>query len=123
MSPILLCTNFSNHFICAPSVLKNLVFAVMLRHSYIPQCLLDCVLHNPGKDLSDSDNYRDIALAIFLNGVNKLVPRHHSALFLRVHVEKSWVGPGDEANLCTGMLLRVIPFLMHQKHLIELITT
>ena len=59
----------SNHFIFASTSLVHLLsklFTAMLRHGYVPKSLRDCVLQpilKPGKDPSDSDSYRPIALA------------------------------------------------------------
>ena len=59
----------SNHFTCASSALTqplSKLFTAMLQHGYIPKSLRDCVsqpILKPGKDPSDSDNYRPIALA------------------------------------------------------------
>ena len=65
----------SNHYICTSSTLTpylSKLFTVMLRHGHVPKCLRDCVLQpipKPGKDPSDSDNYRAIALAPTLSKV------------------------------------------------------
>ena len=62
-------TLISNHFIYASSSLTEFLsklFTAMLRHGYVPQCLRDCIMQpipKPGKDPSDSDSYRPIALA------------------------------------------------------------
>ena len=65
----------SNHFIFASTSLVHLLsklFTAMLRHGYVPKSLRDCVLQpilKPGKDPSDSDSYRPIALAPTLSKI------------------------------------------------------
>ena len=65
----------SNHFICASACLTQPLskfFTAMLRHGNVPKSLRDCVLQpiiKTGKDPSDSDSYRPIALAPTLSKV------------------------------------------------------
>jgi hypothetical protein len=51
------------------------LFTAMLRHGYVPNSLRDCILQpipKPGKDYSNSDNYRPIALALTLSKILEL---------------------------------------------------
>ena len=62
-------------FIFAKDILSNplsQLFTAVVRHSYVPKLLRDCILQlipKPGKDPTCSDNYRPIALASTLSKV------------------------------------------------------
>ena len=61
----------------------------MLRHGYVPNSLRDCILQpipKPGKDPSNSDNYRPIALAPTLSKVFELcILNEYRSAFLLPH--------------------------------------
>ena len=65
----------SNHLLLAAPVLEEFLskfFTVIIRHGYMPQLLRNCILipiPKSGKDPSQSDNYRPIALAPNLSKV------------------------------------------------------
>ena len=69
----------------------------MLCHGYIPECLRDCIL-KPGKDPSNSDSYRPIALAPTLSKVFELNMAEQLVSVQAVGQPGHWYWPG---NCCT----------------------
>ena len=104
----------SNHFLYAKSILNDFLsklFTAMLRHGYIPQCLRDCVLQpipKPGKDPTDSDNYRAIALAPTLSKVFEwCVLLTNKSAFATSPLQFGFK-EGLSTDLCTGLIKNVV---------------
>jgi hypothetical protein len=100
----------SNHFICASSVLSaflSKLFTVTLRHGYVPTSLRDCTMQpipKPGKDPSNSNNYRSIALAPTLSKVLEwcILIQFRDA-FVTSSLQFGFK-PGVSTDLCTGLI-------------------
>ena len=126
---------FSDHFVCASSSLSDFLakfFTALLRYGYTPESLRDCVLQpilKPGKDPTNSDSYRPIALAPTLSKVLEWCALHldRDAFTSPLHFGFK---EGFSSDLCTGLLKNVVArtpsmnppclvaFLMQVKHLI-----
>ena len=107
-------TLISNHFIYASSSLTEFLsklFTAMLRHGYVPQCLRDCIMQpipKPGKDPSDSDSYRPIALAPTLSKVFEwCILLEFSSSFTTSPLQFGFKR-GLSTDLCTGLLKNII---------------
>ena len=104
----------SNHFICASPVLKEFLsklFTAMLRHGYVPNSLRDCILQpipKPGKDPSNSDNYRPIALAPTLSKVFELCLLNECRTAFATSTLQFGFKQGFSTDLCTGLIKNVI---------------
>lgn len=105
---------FSNHYTCAAPVLTSFLsnmFTIMLRHGYIPKCLRDCVLQpipKPGKDPSDSENYRAIALAPILSKVFEWCLLLDNKSAFSTSSLQFGFKQGLSTDLCTGLVKNVI---------------
>ena len=107
-------TLISNHFIYASSSLTEFLsklFTAMLRHGYVPQCLRDCIMQpipKPGKDPSDSDSYRPIALAPTLSKVFEwCILLEFSSSFTTSPLQFGFKR-SLSTDLCTGLLKNII---------------
>ena len=78
----------------------------MLRHGYIPECLCDCILKpilKPGKDPSNSDSYRPIALAPTLSKLFEwCILIEHKIVFATSSLQFGFK-QGLSTDLCTGL--------------------
>ena len=87
------------------------IFTAMLRHGYVPTSLRDCVLRpiiKPGKDPSDSDSYRPIALAPTLSKIFEwCILIDHGAAFMTSSLQFGFK-KGLSTHLCTGLIKNVI---------------
>ena len=105
----------SDHFICASPVLKeflsNLLITAMLRHGYVPNSLRNCILQpipKPGKDPSNSDKYRPIALAPTLSKVLELCLLNEYRSAFATSTLQFGFKQGFSTDLCTGLIKNVI---------------
>ena len=82
-----------------------------MRHGYVPNSLRDCILQpipKPGKDLSNSDNYRPIALAPTLSKVFELcILNEYRAAFATSTLQFGFK-QDFSPDLCTGLIKNVI---------------
>ena len=104
----------SSHFILASTSLVHLLsklFTAMLCHGYVPKSLRDCVLQpilKPGKDPSDSDSYRPIALAPTLSRIFEwTILIDHRSAFSTSSLQFGFK-QGLSTQLCTGLIKNVI---------------
>ena len=104
----------SNHFVHAKEVLcvhLSKLFTAMIRHGVVPASLRDCILvpiPKPGKDPSNSDNYRSIALAPTLSKVFEwCLLFEFQSCFVTSPLQFGFK-PGSSSDLCTGLLKNVI---------------
>ena len=104
----------SNHFICGSTPLIHTLsklFTAMLRHGYVPKSVRDCVLRpivKPGKDPSDSDSYRPIALAPTLSKIFEwCILIDHRSAFVTSALQFGFK-QGLSTQLCTGLIKNVI---------------
>ena len=85
----------------------------MLRdgHGYVPKSVRDCVLQpilKPGKDPSDSDSYRPIALAPTLSKIFEwTILIDHRSAFSTSSLQFGFK-QGSSTQLCTGLIKNVI---------------
>ena len=83
----------------------------MLRHGYVPKSLRDCVLQpiiKTGKDPSDSDSYRPIALAPILSKVFEwCILIDHRSVFTTSSLQFGFK-QGMSTQLCTGLIKNII---------------
>ena len=84
----------SEHVKYASSALAKplaILFTSVVRHGYMPQCLRDCVLTpipKSNKDISQSQNYRGIALASSLSKVlEHLILNKYSSFLCTSHLQ------------------------------------
>ena len=104
----------SNHFICASPVLKEFlcnIFTAMLRNGYVPNSLRDCILQpipKPGKDPSNSDNYRPIALAHTLGKVFEVCILNEYRSAFATSTLQFGFKQGFSTDLCTGLIKNVM---------------
>ena len=104
----------SNHFTCAsPALTQPLskLFTAMLQHGYVPKSLRDCVLQpilKPGKDPSDSDNYRPIALAPTLSKIFEWSILIDNRSVFATSTLQFGFKQGFSTQLCTGLIKNVI---------------
>ena len=104
----------SDHFICASPVLKEFLsnlFTAMLRHGYVPSSLRDCILQpipKTGKDPSNSDNYRPIALAPTLSKVLELCLLNEYRSAFATSALQFGFKQGFPTDLYTGLIKNVI---------------
>ena len=83
----------------------------MLRHGYVPNSLRDCILQpipKPGKDPSNSDNYRPIALAPTLSKVLELCLLNEYRSAFATSTLQFGFKQGFSTDLCTGLIKNVI---------------
>ena len=82
-----------------------------MRHGYVPNSLRDCILQpipKPGKDPSNSDNYRPIALAPTLSNVFELcILNEYRAAFATSTLQFGFK-QDFSTDLCTGLIKNVI---------------
>ena len=96
----------SEHVKYASSAFLAILFTSVVRHGYMPQCLRDCVLTpipKSNKDISQSQNYRGIALA----------SSKYSSFLCTSHLQFGFK-PGSSTTLCTGVLKNVVARYIHR---------
>ena len=104
----------SDHFLCISFSLDDClsrIFTAMLRHGYVPNSLRDCVLQpiiKPGKDPTDSDSYRAIALAPTLSKVFEWCILIQYKFAFDTSDLQFGFKPGLSTDLCTGLIKNVI---------------
>ena len=104
----------SNHFVHAKEVLcvhLSKLFTAMIRHGIVPASLRDCILvpiPKPGKDPSNSDNYRPIVLAPTLSKVFEWCLLFEFQTYFVTSPLQFGFKPGSSSDLCTGLLKNVI---------------
>ena len=110
----------SEHLKYASSSLAKplaILFTSVVRHGYMPQCLRDCVLTpipKSNKDISQSQNYRGIALASSLSKVlEHLILNKYSSYLCTSHLQFGFK-PGSSTTLCTGVLKNVVSRYIHR---------
>ena len=104
----------SDHFVYASSAIGPFLsdlFTCMLRHSYVPHVLRDCILQpilKPTKDPSISDSYRPIAHAPTLSKVFEwCILIKFSDSFSTSNLQFGFK-QGHSTDLCTGLIKNVI---------------
>lgn len=83
----------------------------MLRPGYVPNSLRDCVLQpiiKPGKDPSDSDSYRAIALALILSKVFEWCILIQYEPAFDINVLQFGFKPGLSTDLCTEQIKNIV---------------
>ena len=104
----------SDHFLCISFSLDDCLsrlFTAMLRHGCVPNSLRDCVLQpiiKPGKDPTDSDSYRAIALAPTLSKVFEWCILIQYKFAFDTSDLQFGFKPGLSTDLCTGLIKNVI---------------
>ena len=92
------------------------LFTAMLRHGYIPECLRDCILKpilKPGKDPSNSDSYRPIALAPTLSKLFEwCILIEHKPAFATSSLQFGFK-QGLSTDLCTGLTKNVTRYYVN----------
>ena len=84
------------------------LFTVLLRHGYLPACLKDCILvpvPKSGKDPTNVDNYRPIALASTLSKALEWCILIQFEYGLSTSDFQFGFKPGLFTTLCTGLLV------------------
>ena len=87
------------------------LFTVLLHHGYLPDCLKDCILvpvPKSGKDPTNVDNYRPIALASTLSKALEWCILIQFEYCLSTSDFQFGFKPGLSTTLCTGLLKNVV---------------
>ena len=111
------CTQLSSyHLLLASPVIDSFLakfFTVIIRHSFMPKLLRNCTLMpipKPGKDPSQSDNYRAIALAPNLSKVLEWSILLQYGSYLSTSELQFGFKSGVSSDTCTGLLKNTIAF-------------
>ncbi len=107
---------YSNHLLYGNPVLHGKLaqlFSCMLRHGYTPHALLSAVIVPIPKDrkgdLSDSDNYRGIALGCAISkALDIIILTRHSADVLKTSDMQFAYKPNHSTTMCTMVLKEII---------------
>ena len=111
----------SNHLLLAAPVLDEFLskfFTVIIRHGYMPQLLRNCTLipiPESGKDPSQSDNYRPIALAPNLSKVLEWSILLQLGSYLSTSDFQFGFKSGASTDSCKGLLKNTIAVHIHRK--------
>ena len=108
-------SNFSSdHFLFCSEVITpflSQLFTCMIRHSYVPSALRNCILHpllKPGKDPCKSDSCRPIALAPTLSKVfERCILIIYNSAFFTSHLQFGFK-KGYSTTLCSGLIKNVV---------------
>ena len=111
------CTQLSSyHLLLAFPAIDSFLakfFTVIIRHSFMPKLLRNCTLMpipKPGKDPSQSDNYRAIALAPNLSQVLEWSMLLQYGSYLSTSELQFGFKSGVSSDTCTGLLKNTIAF-------------